>query len=338
MTLPALAERCLSELRLRVAFRLGLVIGLYVGIYLVTDQSDLLSVAVLGGGLYIASEGLRLGYALVFCHYLIGIAAFLCLFLSIGIPALFAVLCGTLALGVIALTRWAADLRSFGNWIFIPAVYVACDLGEDRAWPDRLAALPHVLLFSLIGPAAVMALMFSRRNEPSKSLTSLLERLGHPNLHWMQQAVAAFLAVLLVAGVAVAFDLPNSEWMIWSSLSTIAIDLPASRAKFKDRTFGALIGCPVGFACGFLLPQNRVTFALATLGILVTLVAFRTYRLGFTFRCALTALAAVVAGGSVDIAEQRVINVIVGGVIGLSVQYLVVWGALALAHARRPAA
>lgn len=325
VTVSSFAKACSAELRLRLAWRLGFVIALYVGVYLFTGNSDVLSVAVLGGGLYIASEGLAMGYRLVACHYLLTVAAFLGLYLATGIPWLFAFLCGAMALGVIALTRLAADLRTFGNWIFIPAVYLACELGENRAWAERLAALPDILLFSLIGPAAVMGLYFSRRKPPSKTLPDLLAKLGNPNFHWRRQAAAAFASVVTVAGAAVAFDLPNSQWMIWSSLSTIAIDLPASRARMRDRLLGACIGCPAGFLGGWLVPHDRLTFALATMGILLTLVSFRTYRLGFTLRCAFTALAAVVAGGAVDIAGERVVNVIAGGLIGLVAQHLAEW-------------
>lgn len=307
-----------------------MVIGLYVAVWFLTGNSDVLSLAVLGGGLYIASEGLGLGYRLIACHYLLTVATFLCLFLSIGIPWLFALVCGGMALGVIALTRLAADLRTFGNWIFIPAVYLACELGEGRAWPDRLETLPDILLFSLIGPAAVLGLYFSRRKPPSKTLPDLLAKLGNPNFHWRRQAAAAFASVVTVAAAAIAFDLPNSQWMIWSSLSTIAIDLPASRARLRDRMLGAFLGCPAGFLFGLLVPHDRLTFALATMGILLTLVSFRTYRLAFALRCAFTALAAVVAGGSVDIAGERVVNVIAGGLIGLVAQHLAEW--------KRPAA
>lgn len=327
MTLSAILLAGAAEIRFRLVWRLGFVVGLYVLAYFLTGNPDVLSVAVLGGGLYIASEGLGLGSRWIAYHYLLGVATFLGLYAAIGLPWLFALLCGLLALGVIALTRLAADLRTFGNWIFIPAVYLACELGENRDWAWRLATLPQILLVSLIGPAAVIGLYFSRRKRPSKTLASLLAKLGNPNFHWKRQAAAAFASVVSVAGAAMAFHLPNSQWMIWSSLSTIAIDLPASRERLRARMTGALIGCPAGFLVGLALPHDPLTYALATMGILLTLVAFRTYVFGFTARCALTALAAVVAGGTVDVAGQRVVNVIVGGIIGVVAQHLAEWRA-----------
>lgn len=325
MTFSSLAAAGAAEFRPRLAWRLGVVIGLYVAVWFFTGNNDVLSLAVLGGGLYIAGEGLGMGYRLVAVHYLLGVTTFVALYLAMGVPWLFAGLCGGLALGVIALTRLAADLRTFGNWIFIPAVYLACELGENRSAADRLAALPDLLLFSLLGPAAVAGLYFSRRRPPSKTLADLLTKLGNPNFRWKRQAAAAFASVVTVAGVAMAFDLPHSQWMIWSSLSTIAIDLPASHARLRDRAVGACLGCPAGLVGGLLVPHTRFTFALATLAILLTLVSFRTYRLGFAFRCAFTALAAVVAGGSLDIAEERVVNVIAGGLIGVVAQHLAEW-------------
>ena len=48
-----------------------------------------------------------------------------------------------------------------------------------------------------------------------------------------------------------------------------------------------------------------------------TLIAFSRYTLAFGARCFFIALAASFAGGASGIAEERVINVITGGLFGL---------------------
>lgn len=311
-----------SEILFRPMLRFGVVMSVYLLIFFLTGREDVLSLAILGGGLFIASEGLGLGYRLVAMHFLMGVAAFLVLYVLVGWPFVFAAACGGLAMAVVSTTRLAAKLRSFGNWIFIPAVYAACDLGEGRSVPERLNLLATMWPVLLIGPVCVALLVPSQSGKISGSLDELVARLGNPNPEWKPQAWAAFASVALIAAVAIGFHLPNSQWMIWSSLSVIAIDLPSTRAKFKDRFLGVVAGCPTGFIVGLAVPPTRAIYSLAILGILLSLVSIRTYRLAFSVRCALTAFAAVVAGGTIAIAEERVVNVIVGGITGLVVVHI----------------
>jgi len=53
------------------------------------------------------------------------------------------------------------------------------------------------------------------------------------------------------------------------------------------------------------------------LGATLTLLSFSRYVVGFGMRCFFIALAAAFAGGASGIAEERVANVIIGGVFGI---------------------
>jgi hypothetical protein len=68
---------------------------------------------------------------------------------------------------------------------------------------------------------------------------------------------------------------------------------------------------------GHGLPASRAGYSFAVLGATLTLVAFNRYVIGFSARCFFIALAAAFTGGASGIAEERVINVVIGGVLGI---------------------
>jgi hypothetical protein len=61
----------------------------------------------------------------------------------------------------------------------------------------------------------------------------------------------------------------------------------------------------------------KAGYSFAVLGATLTLVAFNRYVVGFGARCFFIALAAAFTGGASGIAEERVINVLIGGVLGI---------------------
>jgi uncharacterized membrane protein YccC len=88
-------------------------------------------------------------------------------------------------------------------------------------------------------------------------------------------------------------------------------------AKWKDRALGAAVGVPVGMLVGLLMPHESSLAPILTIVIALTLVAFNHYVVGFGVRCALQAIAIIVAGHTVLAADVRLINVIAGGSVGL---------------------
>lgn len=303
------------------AVRCFLALSPYFLLFFLTGNREVLSIAILGGGLFIASEALGLGLRLLVLHYLLTLAAFAILFVCIGQGLWFTILVAVMALAVVAATRNSAELRSFGNWIFLPAVYLACELGDRLDWPGREALIPSVFFYSILAPLSVGLLRLLWPNPDLTtvyhSLRDVRARFPEPNPDWMRLSAAAFAAVLIVTGMAEAFQLPNRQWMIWSALSVISLNPSTSRAKVKDRLFGALIGCPLGLLAGMMIQPNEIAYSIAILLIFVTLVAFEFYRMAFTLRCGLTAFAALMAGGSFAIGEERIANVVSGGIVGV---------------------
>jgi len=135
---------------------------------------------------------------------------------------------------------------------------------------------------------------------------------------WFLPAAATAIAVLAAAALVEVLHLAEGQWVIWSAASVIVGDLAASAGKLKLRAIGALVGVPLGLLVGLALPASRIGYSLAVLGATLTLIAFSRYGLGFGSRCFFVALAASFAGGASGIAEERVANVITGGVFGLS--------------------
>jgi uncharacterized membrane protein YccC len=95
-------------------------------------------------------------------------------------------------------------------------------------------------------------------------------------------------------------------------------DAASARRKLGDRLLGAFVGVPIGVSLGFLMPHNGIVIGLATVGTVLSLVAFRRYPLAFGLRCTLVALAIIDADQSMAFAVERVENVVLGGVIGLA--------------------
>src|SRR5581483_6449300 len=125
------------------------------------------------------------------------------------------------------------------------------------------------------------------------------------------------LAVFVAAALVEVLNLKQGQWVIWSAASVVVGDLTAVTGKLKLRDIGAFIGVPLGFLVGMALPESRAGYSFAVLGATLTLIAFSRYAVGFGTRCFFIALAASFAGGASGIAEERVANVIVGGVFGL---------------------
>src|SRR5262249_17287857 len=126
-------------------------------------------------------------------------------------------------------------------------------------------------------------------------------------------------------------DLKQGQWVIWSAASVVVGDLSASTGKLKLRAIGAFVGVPLGLLAGISLPQSRIGYSLAVLAATLTLISFSRYVVGFGLGCFFIALAAGFAGGASGVAEERVANVIIGGVFGLIAVALteLVWRRLA---------
>ena len=290
------------------------VIGPLVLAYIVLREPALLNLGLIAISLLIPALRLRLPPAAVALHFLAILVTFATLFLAAPIKPLFVALTALAAFLAVAVTRYGDALRTLGNWVFIPAVYLACEVREGA---DATEALHHAGIVMALSPIALLlvcAVQFrdQRRNGLVPS------HYGAAATEWFLPAAATAMAVFAAAALVEMFNLAEGQWVMWSAASVIVGDLAASAGKLKQRAIGALIGVPLGLLVGFALPAGRISYSLAVLGATLTLIAFSRYALGFGTRCFFIALAASFAGGASGVAEERVANVITGGLFGLT--------------------
>ncbi|MCP3727753.1 FUSC family protein [Paraburkholderia sp. CNPSo 3272] len=126
-------------------------------------------------------------------------------------------------------------------------------------------------------------------------------------------ALAAGVAALLAGWHGIHY----AKWLVWSAASAVTGDVATSRTKWKDRMVGAIVGVPAGMLVGILVPHAPIFFDVLTAATVLTLVAFNRYVVAFGTRCALHAVAIIVAGHPVFSADYRAIDVVAGSVIGI---------------------
>ena len=127
-----------------------------------------------------------------------------------------------------------------------------------------------------------------------------------------EAVIAVILAVAAAASLVEWRHLDHGQWVVWSGASVVTGDAGAAHLKLRDRAVGAFLGVPAGITRGFFVPHGPLAYGLAIVVSLLTLVAFRSYLIGFGTRCAAVAAALVIAEQSTVIAAERVINVLLG--------------------------
>ncbi|MFG1249598.1 FUSC family protein [Xanthobacter flavus] len=314
-----------QELHLGAIARALAVIGPLVIAYLLSGEPALVNLCLLTVSLLIPALKLRLSPAAVIVQYLVIVATFALLFLAAPIPPLFVVLAALTGFMAAAVTRFGTLMRTLGNWVFIPSVYLALDIREGALGEAALWQAGVLLGLSPVGLALVCAVqaLDGRRRTLDRS-----EIFGPPSGDWLVPAVATAAAVFAAAVLVEMFDIREGQWLIWSAASVVVGDLSASTGKLKLRALGALVGAPLGLLIGLALPVSEAGYSFCVLGAMLTLIAFSRYVVGFGARCFFIALAAAFAGTGSGIAAERVENVLIGGAFGLV--------AVALAEIARP--
>lgn len=250
------------------------------------------------------------------------VAGFLSLSCALSAWPAFVAGCATLAAAAVALSRCGARLRSLGNFVFIPSLYLTCEAAAAHHSATRL--VPY--LGAAMLPAIALSGVQAWRNAPAAHRLHALARwrgareLGRPaaSSDAAQAIVAVALAVAAAALLVEWRHIDNGQWAIWSAASVVTGDAATARVKLRDRGLGALAGVPLGLAAGHALPHGALVYTLATLASVLTLVAFRHYATGFGARCACIACASWVAQQSTAIAAERVVNVLAGSLIGIA--------------------
>lgn len=290
----------------------------------ITGQPIWLRAGLIAISTFIGMERAGLAPLGVLLHGLAIITGFMALLCALILPALFVLGCAILAAGSILLTAKGEKLRSLGNFTFIPALYLACETSENTA-PQLairhgIAFLPFAALALLPGLAYSTVLHFRRRDRTQSALRHLRRLSRHIDLGekkpWLESAIVVALAVMAAASLVEWRHFANGQWVIWSAASVVTGNYASTGVKLLKRGTGALIGVPLGILFGRLLPHDLFAYDLTVLAATLTLVAFNRYIAGFTARCMFIAMAFIAAGETVSVAAERVVNVIIGGLIG----------------------
>ncbi|MBR0791639.1 FUSC family protein [Bradyrhizobium manausense] len=300
------------EIKSRELLRALIVVGPFIAAYFILREAALLNLGLIAVSLLIPALRLHLPPKVIVGHYIAILLTFAALFLAAPIKPLFVVLTALTGFLAVAATRYGEHFRTLGNWVFIAAVYLACEVREGV---DASEALRHAGIIIVASPIALALVcgiqIYDQRR--GKAATSF----GPPATEWLLPAAATAMAVFAAAALVEILNLAQGQWVMWSAASVVVGDLSASTDKLKQRAIGAFVGVPLGFLAGLALTQNRVGYALAVLAATLTLISFSRYVVGFGLRCFFIALAASFAGGASGIAEERVANVMIGGAFGL---------------------
>lgn len=320
-----MAASPLEIIRWRPLLRAVAAIAPFVVLSMVLDDPVWLKAALVTISALIVDERTGLAPLGVMLHGLAIAIGFLLLFFALLVPPLFVTACALMAAATIRLAAIGSKLRSLGNFTFIPALYLACETAENlphNQFPQMALAFLPYLAAALIPVILLSTAEHLKHGTRGGGLARHLTRLtrGEPlgeRGPYLEDMVAVVLAVGLAAFLVEWRDLDHGQWVIWSAASVVTGDAVTSRSKLRDRTVGALIGVPAGIGAGLVVPHTALAYGLATLGSILTLVAFRRYVVAFGARCGLVALALMLAGQSVTVASERALNVIFGGVIGV---------------------
>ncbi|MBB4423253.1 hypothetical protein GGD66_001793 [Bradyrhizobium sp. CIR48] len=301
------------EIKTAELLRALIVVGPMVAAYFIARETALLNLGLVAVSLLIPALRQHFPPKVIVWHYLAILVTFAALFLAAPIKPLFAVLTALAGFLAVAGTRYGEHFRTLGNWVFIPAVYLACEVREGVSTAEALRHAGVVVASSPIALALVCGIRIYDQRGQGDAATSF----GPPAAEWFLPALATAMAVFAAAALVEILNLAQGQWVMWSAASVVVGDLSTSTDKLKQRTIGAFVGVPLGFLAGIVLPQSRVGYALAVLAATLTLISFSRYILGFGLRCFFIALAASFAGGASGIAEERIVNVLIGGSFGL---------------------
>jgi hypothetical protein len=312
-TAARLRDLLAREIKTGELVRALIVVGPMVAAYFIARETALLNLGLVAVSLLIPALRLHLPPKVVAWHYLAILLTFAALFLANPIKPLFAVLTALAGFLAVAVTRHGEHFRTLGNWVFIPAVYLACEVREGVSASEALRHAGMIIVSSPIALALVCAIRIYDQRRCGDAATSF----GAPAAEWFVPAAATALAVFAAAALVEILDLAQGQWVMWSAASVVVGDLAASTGKLKQRAIGAFVGVPLGFLTGLLLPPSRIGYAAAILAATLTLISFSRYIIGFGLRCFFIALAASFAGSASGISEERIVNVLIGGTFGL---------------------
>ncbi|CDZ77739.1 family membrane protein [Legionella massiliensis] len=288
-------------------------------LFLLTKNAYWLQVSVLTMSTLIVEEKLRLSLLGVLLHGAGIILLFNLLFLTEETPLVFILICTTAATAIIWIASQGEQLRTLGNWTFIPAIILSIELASEMKYELQKGSVHPYLLAALI-PTLLVSIYEQirayRRGEQFVWL-SYLSDFGKRESN-IESMIAMGLGIIVAASLVEYLPMENGQWMIWGVASVITGNVETSPKKFHQRLIGVVIGVPAGIGFGLCcIPSNPYTLTLVTVSLFLTLVAFRRYVIAYTFRCFFVATAVILVTHSSAIALERLSHVIAGGLIGL---------------------
>lgn len=300
-----------------------------VGLYGLTGDENWLLASLVTISLFIGIERVGLAMLGVLAQTAAIGAGFLLLSFAKSSPPTFVAGCAMLAASAVALSLAGARLRSLGNFVFIPSLYLACETADAHV--STLQLIPYLGAAAL--PVFVLSYIDIVRRTPARRRLRALMNWRRPGdlgpAASPGDAAAAVTAVTLAVASAASLvewrALAHGQWVIWSAASVVTGNAAMARSKLRDRGLGAFTGVAIGLVLGSLLPHGTLVYAVLALASALTLVTFRQYVPGFAARCACIACASWIAGQSTTIATERVVNVLLGGLIGVAFVVATSW-------------
>ncbi|WP_316353010.1 hypothetical protein [Candidatus Trichorickettsia mobilis] len=191
----------------------------------------------------------------VMLHGTLIIIGFLLTFLALPIPWLFVLLCASMAAFTIHLTNWNSNLRTFGNFTFIPVLYLACELNQELVEERLQTALSFVpyMIYAIL-PVLFISIYnhYYSYNKKEKSLIWYMLQLQNKSMDYgkgissIEPLIAITLAVSLSALLVETEGVAKGQWLIWSSASVITGEVATASKKLRDRSIGVVLGVPIG--------------------------------------------------------------------------------------------
>ena len=200
--------------------------------------------------------------------------------------------------------------KAMGAYLFIGVIYTSFEMREYQSLISTaligqqffLSTLSMLLAFTLDKPKACHHgyIGFSLNFNPNHSL------------HY----AVYFLPLLISMFIWHFFQLPDPQWLLWSSLSVASLSFKKSHDKITQRLIGATIGLPLGIIATLLIStHNSFIYNLSFVGIIFSLRGIKDYQTAFMTRCFFIVLFA--GSHYLHTGGDRLIDVVIGGCIGL---------------------
>lgn len=214
-------------------------------------------------------------------------------------------------------------LRSLGSFIFIPSIYLAFEVHKEMVneW---------LYLYLLAGAVPIFLLSFIKDRKVRAGDWTLEKIISiiYKNTQYNRKLILIFVITCFLATViALVFNIPEAQWLIWSSQSVICITAEESWDKYKKRIIGAILGVTSGLFLGTILEgvlsESYLISGFIFTIILITLVLPVHYLITFTLRCMLITLYPIFCYVSLKkwymLGVYRLENILLGGLIGILV-------------------